>query len=106
MLGACECEIIGPYWLPVVKPLGVDGGGSINTCSDIARNPNMQSMPSIEYGTADLYRVGGMPMLISTYCWLLVLVLPAVATDGIVSGSLHYTCMHNHTNDATHLEPK
>jgi hypothetical protein len=51
----------------------------------------MQSMPSIEYGTADLYRVGDMPMLISTYCWLLVLVLPAVATDGIVSGSLQYT---------------
>ena len=79
------------YWLPVVKPLGVDGGGSINTCSDIARNPNMQSMPSIEYGTADLHRVGDMPMLISTYCWLLVLVLPAVATDGIVSGSLQCT---------------
>ena len=41
----------------------MDGGGSINTCSDIARNPNMQSMPSIEYGTADLYRVGDMPIV-------------------------------------------
>ena len=78
------------YGLPVVESLVVDGGGSLNKLKSTGKHAPYQIRRS------DVYPFGDIPMLISAYCWLLVLVLPAVATDVIVrvhsGGNLQLFC--------------